>query len=151
MGQGTADILTMLATGPGRAADAVAGIPEQVAAKIFQTARISSVPAARNARDAAQQAIDDGKTPTEATAVALNAYNSTVAGNALPISAAGNVATRAVTGAGIGAGQAALSGGDQSQIISGAITGGLNAGVFGERAVTPTGAPKLNRVQDLAA
>ena|ERR1051325_8716340 len=107
------DLPAMIATGPGKAAQAGAGLAEQLATKLFQTARVSSIPAAVNAKDAAQQTIDAGGTPEDATKAAANAYDATVAGNLLPISAKGGLATRAVTGAGIGAGQAALSGGDQ--------------------------------------
>lgn len=55
-GQLTADLPVMLASAPAKAAQAGAegiGLAEQLATRLFHTAQISSVPAARNAKEAA--------------------------------------------------------------------------------------------------
>lgn len=57
---------------------------------------------------------------------------------------------RAATGAAIGGGQAAISGGDEQQIISGAVTGGANAMAFGERGQPNTKLSTQANAQDLS-
>lgn len=146
VGSGAEQLLSMVVAPETKLAESGVGLAEQLATKLSQTAAVSSAPAASAAKDAAQGAIDDGKTPLEAAQAAMSAYESTVQTNLLPVSAEGKIVTRAGTGGAIGAAQAAIGGGSAQDIASGAIVGaGMGASMGHEGAAPESRADRAQR------
>ena len=147
-GQLAIDLPTMAVSGPARAAEAtgegLSALATSIAQKVTTAAQVSTVPATLNAKEAAEQVLNNGGTPEDAANAAAKAIATTVGSNAVPMGAAGNLPKRIATGGAVGA---LLSGSDDpSQIEAGAITGAVMAGVHGERGAPPeTAAQKAAR------
>ena len=149
VGQATSDLATMAASAPAKVAE-TGSLAMQLAQRLYHTAQVSSLPAARAARDAAQDAIDAGSSPADAASAAASAYNETVLGTLLPASTKGKLATRTASGAALGAGLSASNGGNAQSIVAGAITGGALGGTMGERSESRTRPEQAqSRISDL--